>query len=297
MSAPTVHGLVRSRLRTRSREGQRLRRSIGPAAPTLFSAVPDALHDFSAAESAPWRWQIGTGSDAERYYTVSGERSLADLVLTTPAAVPSWSAALSAVGAALGRLHSVAVAHQGGRADGSHVTPQALDRLANFLHDRRMPPGRPRVLRDRFVEGLGQELLAELIEDCVRAATPSSAVFSHGWSGLGRWYPTPDGGGQGLLGEDLGVAAREHDLGAVLAQVVEVEFFSPRVRTVLTAGQARAALLEGYAVAVEDEWLDREIRLAVTRHVADIFVYADCPDDEPARWATLVGALSPGSVQ
>lgn len=286
---------ISSTLRGRGREGRYLVRLVGPGAPAPFSQLPGDLLELVARESPTtgpaWRWDCGDGDALRRRYEVpAGARSLADLALSQPGLVPSWPFALSQIGAALGRLH--AVRPTPGVADRE---PQGLRRLAFFLAGV-VPEGRPAVQLRRFVDALRPGLRNELIVDTRRAMAPlpGAGVRSHGWAGLGRWYP--DGAGAvGLVGEDLGIAAREHDLAAVLAQVVELRFFRPGFEQVITLDDARAALLDGYPVRVAADALDREVRLGVVRHVADIVVHADCPDDEPARWAELVGSLPPSA--
>ncbi|MEO9324036.1 hypothetical protein ABFT23_11130 [Nocardioides sp. C4-1] len=284
---------ISSTLRGRDREGRQLVRLVGPGAPAPFSPLPGDLLELVARESSTtgpaWRWDCGEGDDLRRRYDVPpGSRSLADLALSQPGLVASWPAALSEIGAALGRLH--AVRPTPGVAEGE---PQGLRRLALFL-DGVVPEGRPAAQRQRFVDALCPGLRDELVVDTRRAAAPppGAGVRSHGWAGLGRWYPSGSGA-VGLVGEDLGIAAREHDLAAVLAQVVELRFFRPEFEQVVTLDDARAALLAGYPAPISPDALDREVRLGVVRHVADIVVHADCPDDEPARWAALVGSLPP----
>lgn len=286
MTAP----LLASSLRVRRREADTLVRGIGPAAPCPFSPLPADLQELAGRETQPWRWQCGTGThDERRYLLPAGSRSLADLALTAPEEITDWRVPMRHIGAALGRLHTLSP-------DVAPTDPpQGLRRTHAFLTGR-VPGGRASALRTAFTDHLPADLLPNLTEDCGRALAPRSGVRSHGWAGLSRWFPEDDGA-VGLVGEDLGVAAPEHDLAAVLAQVAELHFFRPLFRPALARATARAALLAGYATRIDGEWLDREIRLAVVRHVHDVFVHATCPDDEPARWAELVADLSPGRMR
>lgn len=282
MSAPPVIG---STLRSRLREGDVVVRSVGPAASTGFSPIPPDVVELVAAETGKWRWDCGTGDATERRYNLpSDARSLADIGLTDPHAVDDWERALGHIGAALGRLHQSTPHASWSRA------PQGLDRLSAFLHGTGLS-GRAVQLRRGFIDALPAGFLLELQDDVLRAGHPVRGVRSHGWAGLGRWFVLSDRTAIGLIGEDLGVAAAEHDLAAVLAQVIELRFFRPALTGFITLADARAALLAGYPLPVDQPWLDREVRLAVTRHLADVCVHASCPDEEPARWAELIHGL------
>lgn len=285
MTAPTLT----SSLRLRRRDGDALVRAVGPAARTPFSPLPADLQELAGRETETWRWHCGEGTTSERRYAVPEQaRSLADLALTAPKDVPDWQAAVQSIGAALGRLHTLTP-----RLGPNDGPPQGLHRVRSFLTGE-VPDGRPSALREHCLAHLSSGMLDALLDDCDRAMTPRAGVRSHGWAGLSRWFPH-DGGAVGLVGEDLGLAAPEHDLAAVLAQVAELGFFRAPFRSFLTLDDARVALLRGYPVAVDHEWLDREVRLGVVRHVHDVFVHATCPDDEPPRWADLISTLPAGS--
>ena len=137
-------------------------------------------------------------------------------------------------------------------------------------------------------------MAADLLEDARRAASVQDGVLSHGWLGLNSWFVGP-GVGIGLVGEDLGVSSRAHDLGSVLAQLVEYQHFAGGLLSAADVQQARTALLEGYPVAVDPAMLDLEIRLAVARHLGDYILHTDGPDEDIVSYAALLSALPGGA--
>lgn len=278
-----------SSLRREHRTGDVLVRAPGPTAPVGFAPLGPELAAFLVREAGrAWRWCGGVGDATERRYRVAeGASSLGVLALGPAGRRTPWDVALRHLGAALARLHAVPTQR------GPHQPPPALRRLEAFLAGRVDPPASGR--RERLVAALGEALLAELVADCRRALTPAHGVLSHGWAGLNTWYPDR-GGAVGLVGEDHGLAAREHDLGAVLGQLVELDRLVPGFAAVCPAEEARRALLAGYGAGIDGAgidgaWLDREVRLAITRHIADYAVHTRGPETELDRYAALIRDL------
>ncbi|WP_170219376.1 hypothetical protein [Nocardioides litoris] len=276
-----------STLRAQDHAGDVLTRSLGPTAPAPFG-VPGADLGALVDREDPrgWRWVLGTGDRTVRRYPVpAATPSYGELAVRTAGhgrlAPATWSGVLAQVGAALARLHALPAPDH---------PPPALARLADFLDARPVDPARRR-RRDRFVDALGPDMLAGLRADCRAALRPATAVLSHGWAGLGTWFATGPGAAVGVVGEDHGAAAPEHDLGAVLGQVVELAHLVPWFAEVCPVAEARARLLAGYGRPVDQDRLDREVRLAITRHVADYAVHTRLREADLATYAALVVSL------
>lgn len=300
-----------STLRSQRRRAGCFIRSLGSTAPEALTAPPPALLRLAAQDDHPWRWHCGAGDHHQRHYRVPDTASqlLARCFSGGTAAAPRRSA-LRHVGAALGRLHAVP---WGGGSPGAPglpgapaapgAPPPALRRVHGFLTlptEVSATGGRPGPVtetaaarrRARFGKALRPGLEQELREDCQVASSSSAGVLSHGWHGFDKWFAT-DGGGVGLVGEDVGVAAPEHDLASLLAQLVEYHHLAPGLVTAAQLAGDTQALLEGYGGPVDPAWLDREIRLAITRHIGDYALHTRGPESELERYAQLLNTLPP----
>lgn len=288
-----------STLRTHARGPDHLVRALGPTAPEPLTPIPPALTGFARRDAAlPWQWRLGVGDGRHRRYAVpaSGDPLIASCFEGGGAAARRRSM-LGHIGTALARLHDQMPT------DDLTGPPPALRRLDSFL--TRSVPTRvddtsarsvaaiAERRRRLFVDALRPGLLDELVHDCRAAMTAGPAVFSHGWHGLDKWFGTPGEGGIGLLGEDLGTAAREHDLASLFAQIVEYHRLVPGLLTDADLEEDKSALLAGYGTAVDASAFDREVRLAVTRHLSDYALHTRGPESEMTRYARLVRSLAP----
>lgn len=285
-SAPTTQ--VTSTLRTRRRSDGLLVRSLGSTAPAPFSAVPAELMQMDVHDEPSWRWRCGSG-DAQhrRYHLDDSARSLIELAFGDHAASLRRRHALGHIGAALARLHAMP--------GPASSPPPALARLQGFIGQS--DPGLGGSLddsvtarREMFIRSLKPGVAERLRADCRAATHPTDGVLSHGWAGLDKWYIVPSGG-IGLLGEDLGWAAPEHDLGSVFAQIVEYHSFVPGSVSAADVRLDRESLLTGYGRTVDADHFDREVRLAISRHIADYSEHTNGPDSELMRYASLISGL------
>lgn len=295
-----------STLRSQRRPAGCFVRSLGSTAPEALTAPPPALLRLAAQDDYPWRWHCGAGDHHQRHYRVPDTASqLLARCFSGGTAAALRRSALRHVGAALRRLHAVPWGAGGspgapGEPGAPGAPPPALRRVQAFLALPAAEGGRPGPVtetaaarrRARFSKALRPGLEQELREDCQVASTPSAGVLSHGWLGFDKWFAT-DGGGVGLVGEDLGIAAPEHDLASLLAQVVEYHHLAPGLVTAAQLEGDTQALLEGYGGPVDPAWLDREIRLAITRHIGDYALHTRGPERELERYAQLLNALPP----
>lgn len=298
-----------STLRSQRRAAGLFVRSTGATAPEALTTPPPELVQLTGREGHPWRWECGEGDRRQRRYRVPppGD-ALITLCFVGDTAAARRRSVLHHVGAAVRRLHAVALPDDvapstAARGTPATAAPPALRRLHGFLTlpaatgGADAPPGAvtdPVAARRRLLFGsaLRPGLEQELREDCRAAMTPTAGVLSHGWLGLDKWF-TAAGGGVGLIGEDLGIAAPEHDLGSLLAQIVEYHHLVPGLITAEELRGDARALLEGYGGVVDPAWLDREVRLAVTRHIGDYALHTGGPESELERYAHLLNALPP----
>lgn len=283
---------ITSSLREQRRSGPWLEREPGPGAPAPFAQLHASLLDLVVDEPAHrWRWLVGQGDQRRRRYRVDSAASLGELALSPGMTKIDWLAAVRGIGAALRRLHRLPVAPQ------MREPIPALRRLASFLTDdlevdsTRTSSGSRRQHSHAVI---GIDVLTQLRADCAAALSPARGVRSHGWAGLNNWYPTELGVTVGLIGEDCGLGEPEHDLGSLLAQVVEFTCAVPSFARICPVDGARTAILDGYRAPIDHGRLDRHIRLSVARHLADYVMYTDGPEDEFARYAHLVRKLPRG---
>lgn len=282
-------------LREQRRDAVGVHRSLGPTSPDPFTAVPPQISALPSGSGA-WRWLAGVGDDRARSYPVPAEAvGLGEWCLVGSGAATRRHHALAGIGESVRALHAVVP-------EGHLGIPPALSRVLGFLttvHEfaqgrTAVGPGGAAGRRQRLLaQAVAPGVAAELLEDARQAASVRAGVLSHGWLGLNSWFVGP-GVALGLVGEDLGIASRAHDLGSVLAQLVEYQHFAGGLLSAADVQQARAALLEGYAVAVDPAMLDLEIRLAVARHLGDYILHTDGPDEDIVSYAALLSAL-PGA--
>lgn len=283
-----------STLRSQRRGPGYFVRALGPTAPEQMTTVPAELTTFVRDENDPWRWQSGAGStQRRRYHMPASAQPLLVSCLIGSAAASRRRFALQHMGAALARLHQVPV-------DPLLGPPPALRRLERFLTGAVPEHARDRghssetvlaVRRAAFLMALRPGLDVDVVDDCRAAVSATSGVFSHGWLGLDKWFVT-QGEGIGLVGEDIGVATREHDLGSIVAQLVEYHHLARGLITVTDLERDKAALLTGYGVDINEAQFSQEIRLAITRHIADYAMHTRGPAAEMPRYAQLISSLA-----
>lgn len=273
-----------STLRTQSLSAGHYVRALGATAPGPMTEAPAALEQLIKGEARhAWRWESGRGTATTRHYPMPPEAE--PVIMTafgTSQSEARRSAALSAIGSALARLHDLPAPRTGG-------TP-ALRRLETFLRAGHTNPG-----RDQFFGALRPGLAEDLLHDCHVTMQAPQGVMSHGWLGLDKWFVTDDGG-IGVVGEDVGRAPREYDLGCLLAQCVEYRHLAPGSVSERSWRRDRSVLLDSYGEPVDDVWLDRQIRLAVARHVADYATHTRGPRSELSRFAHLINSLPPDAT-
>lgn len=283
-----------STLRSQHRGPAHFTRSLGPTAPQRMTLQPEVLTRFVTRESGPWCWRNGVGgTDQRRYEMPALARPLLRLCFVGSAASKRRRSALHSIGAALARLHNeVPVSALPG-------LPPALNRLARFLTPTALnnrvdpePPGHEVDARRQrvFLSALRTGLRQELLDQCCDAMTNGGGVFSHGWLGLDKWFVSPIGG-IGLIGEDIGIAAREHDLGSIFAQVLEYQRLTEGLVTQTDLERDKVALLTGYGTPIDECQFSREVRLAICRHIADYAVHTRGPESELVRYAQMINSL------
>lgn len=256
--------------------------------------APHDAHPFSTvgfrlpkATTGP-RFESGTGNELTRNYRLPGDRSLASTALFGNQSSVDWSSVYRQWGTLLAALHTAAVV-----TDSVDAEPPARTRLRAWWSAPELGEHRRTTARSMFLDGL-QGSARDYLDDVLAEDLRRNNVLVHGWAGIGHSVLDDDGHVVAMVGEDVGRAPVEYDLGALTAQSVELAVFSPP-GTAPSPGTMRAALLDGYAHGGGPN-PDRAVLTAhtvehIVRHVADFVWFSDFDDAELHRWSSLVNWL------
>lgn len=255
--------------------------------------APHRDHPFSSVpvRSAPTgpsgRFVTGDGDDVVRTYRLPAEETLAATALHGDSGSVDWLATYRDWGTLLAALHATDVD------DTQRTEPPARTRLRDWWSRPDLGDARRSAGRAAFLDGLSARARDHL--DDVLGVDPSpDGVLVHGWAGVGHSVADPDGRLVVMVGEDVGHAPPEYDLGALTAQAVELAVFSPAGRAP-SPTEVRDELLRGYAEhggrPIDDDRLADHTIEHVVRHVADFTWFADYADTELPRWSSLVDWL------
>ena len=309
MSPPPAADLKRAH---RTSYGTAIRRttiysdSPDPNAPSLwvrqaphpehpFTRLTDQVQVNALLPAGLDTWVLGLGDHAHRRYALPGSASLAGrLIDGSPASGTARDAAAQLVwpdvfhrlGRLLAGLHQVAGEHPELLTD---VEPPARTRLRAWWSAERENTGAPGA---RFHAGLPGHVTDHLTGHLVTDLRPGGTLV-HGWIGLGQVVQGQDGGLACLLGEDIGTAPPEYDLGALVAQVVELVAFA-QAGNRLDPRVCREQLLAGYLDGggrADPATVDAFAIEHVVRHVCDFVQFAAHDPQELPAWARLVGWL------
>lgn len=265
---------------------------------TRTAPLPD--HRFARFDGAPPsrrggpRFIVGRGDDATRTYDLPAAESLAATALCGGSERVHWPSVYRQWGNALSLLHRRGPA----RPSAPTAEPPARTRLRNWWFTPESSDARREHARSDFLGALTESARARL-DDVLVSDLSVSDVVVHGWAGLGLSVLGPDGRVVVLLGEDVGRAPAEYDLGALIAQSVELAVFSPP-GTAPSPTDMRTALFDGYAATSEStapcstKLCDHTIE-HVVRHVCDFVQFAEFDDSELSRWSSLVNWLDQNS--
>ncbi|MFV0460875.1 MAG: hypothetical protein ACK5MT_19145 [Actinomycetales bacterium] len=292
-----------------------------PLADHRFSTVPHGLpaHLRTVLMGGP-EFVIGDGDAQVRRYPMPGSASLASQVLATSTPIPQpWSRVYFDLGRLLARLHG---AGQAAPELIPEVEPDAHRRLrtwwqgltdtedtngANGTDDKvthaqddpaaPQPPTTSIQAGRDFLSGLSTPAV-HVLDGLLNTDLTTSAGIVHGWIGLGVAVFSPAATGEPaitcLLGEDLGSAPPEFDLGTLLAQSVELAVFSPP-GIVAAPSACRDDLLAGYqdegGLCPDPQLLADFTIEHVARHVCDFVQFAHFDPNEMPRWTRLVNWL------
>ncbi|MEU7799425.1 hypothetical protein AB0J14_31515 [Micromonospora arborensis] len=266
--------LLRTTVRPLPVGGYRWRRSVGTLAPTPF--VP-ALDDVVVALPAPGpvRWVAGVPDGDARTYHVRGDHAVAGRLLRDgPDA--ALAPILHGLGRALRHLHDQPVP----AGVGTH-RPRGFTRLTTWL-DGRSPQPRTAYAESLLLPRLGVDALRRIRAYTERIAT-APAVLCHGAPGLGSLVPAEADPTEAdaLIGEDLCAAPWEYDLGWVLGELVELQWYRggdrPAWQRLITA------LLDGYGRDLGDRWQEW-VAFRVLLHIHDYTAYVGWESDVFARY-------------
>jgi hypothetical protein len=167
--------------------------------------------------------------------------------------------------------------------------PPARVRVRDWWSDPTPADSRRADARRTFLDAL-TDSAREHVDDVLAVDLSGAHVLVHGWAGLGLSVQDTAGNVVVMLGEDVGCAPGEYDLGALIAQSVELAVFSPP-GTAPSPTDVRDALLNGYDRPTDHRALADHTIEHVVRHVADFAQFADFDDAELPRWASLVNWL------
>lgn len=257
--------------------------------------APHERHPFSDVSlpltdqrgSGP-RFRTGLGDEFTRTYRLPSDRSLAATALFGESSRMDWNSVYRQWGSLLADLHSVS-------SDIDHTVPEppARQRLRRWWSASDLGDDRRSAARERFLDGVSAGT-RDYLDDVLAEDLRGYGVLVHGWAGIGHSVLDEDGHVVAMVGEDVGYAPAEYDLGALTAQSVELAVFSP-AGTAPSPAAMRTALLDAYT---EDSGStpDRSVLAAhtiehIVRHVADFVWFADFLDGELPRWSALVNWL------
>ena len=258
--------------------------------------APDPRQKFARMDITPpaplesgSRFVIGGTDPSERSYVLPGATPMVEQLLTDPTTPFNWEDTYLQWGQLLGTLHA-------SPAPVEHEAPPARTRVRRWWNggDLHSDPWRVES-RALFFDELNTECVSSLTE-LFNDARRDGNTLVHGWAGFGQsvFDRNSENGIAAILGEDIGVANPEFDLGALLAQSVELAVFSPP-GTMPQPSQCRAALLHGYSATAPREPDAGELNAScienIVRHVADFTCFAEFDQAEIPRWSHLVNWL------
>ncbi|GGF97913.1 hypothetical protein GCM10007304_09820 [Rhodococcoides trifolii] len=247
----------------------------------LFTVPP-----ATARASGPGpRFAVGAGDTGRRAYALPAGESLASVVLSGTASDRDWPAVYRQWGMLLASLHSRG-------ATTLDTAPPARARVQEWWAHPTPEDTRRATARRSFLDAL-TDSAREHLDDLLAVDLAAARVLVHGWAGLGLSVQDAAGDVVVLLGEDVGCAPGEYDLGALIAQSVELAVFSPP-GTAPSPTLVRDALLDGYDRPADRQALADHTIEHVVRHVADFAQFSDFDDGELPRWAALVNWLDAG---
>ncbi|PWR11322.1 hypothetical protein DKT68_06120 [Micromonospora acroterricola] len=272
LTAPTGRdfgtGLLVTAVRPEPAGGYRWRRAPGPLAPAPFAPAGAELRRLLAARPAATsvRWAVGEPDDDGRTYLVRGATSVAAALLgggPDPALAPL----VHGLGQALHELHEQPLPPDvaAGRA------PRGLVRFTRWL-DGRSPHPRSAYAESLLRSRLGAAALARVREHTARIAAADERVLCHGAPGLGSLIPAEgeEAGADALIGEDVCAAPWYYDLGWVLGELVELQWYLGGDRPAWQ--RLTNALLDGYGRDLDDRWRET-VAFRVLLHVHDYTTY------------------------
>ncbi len=262
----------------RTPQGHRWTRTPGPLARTDFR-THDTTHPDTTTPG-PVRLCPGGHDPRQRDYLVTGPRSLAE-ALITDGPDNATTDLLAGLGQALTALHD----RPGTPTD--LTPPPALTRLTRWLDDRADTPAAAAaapLLRTTMDEPQWQALRSWTAELTAR----TDLVTVHGAPGLAAVIPETTGAAL-LIGEDTGTAPRDHDLGYVLGELVELRWRRP--------DDAKAwqrlvdAFFEGCGRPL-DAAVQRAATLRIAVHLHDYTAYVRWDTDEIKRYGAFLAFLT-----
>ncbi|AJP00384.1 hypothetical protein TU94_01365 [Streptomyces cyaneogriseus subsp. noncyanogenus] len=258
-------------------------RRAGPRAPAPLHTLDRGTRADIAALSTPAGSRLVTGTDAGRWrgFPVRAAHSLLEEIATgrRPSGGPVL-AALEELGRLLRLLHD-------------HVPPAALppapaslDRLRHRPENGRGPSPRAVEILTAVQDGITprrRTLLRQWTDDL-----SDGDVATHGWCGLGQVAAEAGGPLDLTVGDDMGRAARELDLGFVIGQLRELETFAAAPGMPLR--EAATRLLRAYGPC-DARRAARAAALGVALHIHDFACYFDVDDAEIPVWTALLSDL------